>query len=219
MLASPHLVVVGSDGELVAELSEKLRECGVFVRPGIVEGQGPLPDLLVVAPRTPRTRETPFAMPVASWLRGVPLLGVFVPEGLAAPGLVGQFDDFVVWPCHHNELWARVARLIAKKPVREPQVTQLGTLIVDAERHEASVDGRPMELRPLEFRLLQLLAAQPGKVVGRDRLYKEIWGMTHLRGLRTVDVHVRRLRAKLGPDWGERLITIRKVGYRLNAPE
>lgn len=85
---------------------------------------------------------------------------------------------------------------------------------LDLERRTAQVDGRPLDLTYLEFELLAHLTAHPHRVHTRDHLVSAVWGYGHVGDGRTVDVHVARLRRKLGPEHRESIVTIRRVGYR-----
>jgi DNA-binding response OmpR family regulator len=91
----------------------------------------------------------------------------------------------------------------------------VGDLTVNPENYQVYVHGRPLDLTYKEFELLKFLAQRPGRVCDRDMLLREVWGYDYYGGTRTVDVHIRRLRAKLGPEHEALIETIRNVGYRL----
>jgi two-component system, OmpR family, response regulator len=97
----------------------------------------------------------------------------------------------------------------------EPRVLSVGPVVLDPSRHGVSVHGRPLELTPKEFDLLQALLVAAGRVLSREHLLNHVWGYARADEIesRTVDVHVRRLRAKLG-DAGQRIATVKSVGYR-----
>jgi len=94
-------------------------------------------------------------------------------------------------------------------------VIKVGELTVNPDNYQTYVRGRPLDLTYKEFELLKFLAQRPGRVCGRDLLLREVWGYDYYGGTRTVDVHVRRLRAKLGAEHEALIETIRNVGYRL----
>ena len=94
------------------------------------------------------------------------------------------------------------------------EVTQAGELVIDEHSYSAKLRGRPLDLTYKEFELLKYLAQHPGRVFSRAQLLQEIWGYDYFGGTRTVDVHVRRLRAKLGPEYDVLIGTVRNVGYR-----
>ena len=94
---------------------------------------------------------------------------------------------------------------------------KIGDLVIDAVAVEAAYRGRALKLPRQEFQLLKFLAERPGRVFSREQLLSRVWGYRYAGGTRTVDIHVRRLRAKLGP--GSAMIeTVRHVGYKLRAP-
>ena len=90
-----------------------------------------------------------------------------------------------------------------------------GDLVIDEASYSARFRGQPLDLTYKEFELLKYLAQHPGRVFTRAQLLQEVWGYDYYGGTRTVDVHVRRLRAKLGPDHEALIGTVRNVGYRL----
>jgi len=100
----------------------------------------------------------------------------------------------------------------------EPGVLTLGELVIDEETYVARVRGRPLDLTYKEFELLKYLCQHPGRVFSRTQLLREVWGYDFFGGTRTVDVHVRRLRAKLGPDHESLIGTVRNVGYKAVRP-
>jgi DNA-binding response OmpR family regulator len=91
-------------------------------------------------------------------------------------------------------------------------------VIIDEASYSAKVNGRPLDLTYKEFELLRFLAQHPGRVFTREQLLSEVWGYDYFGGTRTVDVHIRRLRAKLG-DLEALIGTVRNVGYRFNIDE
>ena len=93
-------------------------------------------------------------------------------------------------------------------------VVRLGSLAIDTETYRVTAEGRPLDLTYKEFELLRFLAQHPGRVYTRPGLLREVWGYDFYGGTRTVDVHVRRLRAKLGPEYDHLIQTVRGVGYR-----
>ncbi len=124
-------------------------------------------------------------------------------------------DDYVVKPFSPRELVLRVkAHLRRSEPVEnEPEVLVREGIRLDRVRHDVSVDGSLVDLAPLEFRLLAYLMERPGRVLSRGHLLEQVWGEEVFVTDRTVDNHVKRLRAKLGSG-AERVETIRGVGYR-----
>jgi len=126
------------------------------------------------------------------------------------------FDDFCVAPLHPGELAARVDHLFWRtgQPADET-VIEHGPLVLNLETYQAGVAGRALDLTYMEYQLLRFLATHPGKVFTRETLLNQVWGYEYYGGARTVDVHVRRLRAKLGEEHAHLIQTVRSVGYRL----
>jgi len=130
----------------------------------------------------------------------------------------GGFDDFVLHPYVPEELYARIRMLEWRRSeFASDERHKVGAIVVDRTAHEVTLDGRPVSLTAKEFALLVYLCERRGKALSREHLLAHIWGPQYDGGLRTVDIHVRRLRAKLG----ERLPldTLRGVGYKLRSPD
>jgi DNA-binding response OmpR family regulator len=138
-------------------------------------------------------------------------------------------DDFVRKPFDVDDLLARVEAVLRRAPPRPdhglppPRPTQLrvGALVVEPARRRALLGGEALPLTPTEFRLLTVLVAQPDEILSREYLAVEVWGYADVSNGRTIDVHVRRLRLKLGgcavP--GPTIISVRGMGYRIAASD
>jgi DNA-binding response OmpR family regulator len=146
-----------------------------------------------------------------------PLLLVLTEGGMAAISASWQVDDVLLDTAGPAEVEARLRLAIARSapaagaagaPIRAAGV------IIDEASYTAKVHGTPLNLTYKEFELLKYLAAHPGRVFTREQLLHEVWGYDYYGGTRTVDVHVRRLRAKLGTDHEQLIGTVRNVGYR-----
>ncbi|HVM36622.1 MAG TPA: response regulator transcription factor [Actinomycetota bacterium] len=151
------------------------------------------------------------------WEIGLPPLIVVVDAGAVA-----RFhfelgaDDFIINSASTDEISARLS-LVARKTGHgdEAGVLKVGDLTVNPDNYQVYVHGSPLDLTYKEFELLKFLAQRPGRVCDRDLLLREVWGYDYYGGTRTVDVHIRRLRAKLGAEHEALIETIRNVGYRL----
>jgi DNA-binding response OmpR family regulator len=146
-----------------------------------------------------------------------PLL-VIVPEGgLAALSAEWGADDVVLPTAGPAEVEARLRLAIGRRAGSAPEVPdeiRSGDLAIDEATYSARLRSRPLDLTFKEFELLKFLAQHPGRVFTRAHLLQEVWGYDYFGGTRTVDVHIRRLRAKLGPEHDALIGTVRNVGYR-----
>ncbi|GAA5147450.1 two-component system response regulator GlnR [Nocardioides marinquilinus] len=154
----------------------------------------------------------------------VPVLLLVTEGGLAVVSHDWGMDDVVLHTCGPAELEARIrlaiGALAAARDAASPDahVIRSGGVVVDDAAYTAKVGSRALDLTFKEFELLKFLAQHPGRVFSRQQLLQEVWGYDYFGGTRTVDVHVRRLRAKLGPDNETLIGTVRNVGYRFVLP-
>jgi len=125
------------------------------------------------------------------------------------------FDDFACFPLDPDELAARIQVMRRRFAPRDPEkIIVYGPLALNTETYQAAIEGRPLDLTYMEYELLRFFASNPGKVFRRETLLNRVWGYDYYGGARTVDVHVRRLRAKLGEEHAHLIQTVRSVGYR-----
>ncbi len=127
------------------------------------------------------------------------------------------FDDFIVSPFDVSELATRLRHRL-RRAGNERVATRIehGALVLNIETYQASIAGRVLDLTYMEYELLRFLASNPQRVFTRETLLSRVWGYEYYGGARTVDVHVRRLRAKLGEEHAALIATIRSVGYRFS---
>ncbi len=125
------------------------------------------------------------------------------------------FDDFCLLPFHPQELEARLRHLLYRTGQGStPELVEYGDLALNLETYQAALSGKPLDLTYMEYELLKFFATHPAKVFTREQLLSRVWGYEYYGGARTVDVHVRRLRAKLGEEHANLIQTVRSVGYR-----
>lgn len=152
----------------------------------------------------------------------IPLVLVVTEGGLTVVTADWGASDIVLEDASPAEVEARLRLAIERgkveHPVDDPEEISSGDLTIDAGGYTARVRGRPLDLTYKEFELLKHLAQHPGRVFTRAQLLQEVWGYDYFGGTRTVDVHVRRLRAKLGPEHEQLIGTVRNVGYRFDPP-
>jgi len=142
-------------------------------------------------------------------------------------GLEMGADDYITKPYRLRELVARV-RAVLRRRVTTPAAAvvstatvSVGDVAIDHDRHEVTIRGEPAQLPLKEYELLSLLLQHPGRVLTRDQLMDRIWGQDHVGDTKTLDVHIKRLRARieLDPSQPERIVTIRGLGYKYVPPE
>ena len=147
-----------------------------------------------------------------------PLFAIVTEGGLAAVNAEWGVDDVILHTAGPAEVEARVRLAIGRRAVvaaaDAPDEIRSGELAIDEATYAARLRGRVLDLTFKEFELLKFLAQHPGRVFTRAQLLQEVWGYDYFGGTRTVDVHVRRLRAKLGPEHEALIGTVRNVGYR-----
>ncbi|MGO2746372.1 response regulator transcription factor [Microbacterium sp.] len=145
-----------------------------------------------------------------------PLILVVSEGGMSAVSGEWRIDDVLLADAGPAETDARIRLAIDRAAVTaEPTRVQASGVSIDEQSYSAKLRGKPLDLTYKEFQLLHFLATHPSRVFTREQLLSEVWGYDYFGGTRTVDVHVRRLRAKLG-DQEQIIGTVRNVGYRFN---
>jgi len=156
--------------------------------------------------RTVRKKDVPLA-PLLLLVSGAQLADLELRDDL--------FDDFCLSPFQPRELEARLKHLFWRTGRgTRPELIEYGDLVLNLETYQATISKRPLDLTYMEYELLKFLTQNPGKVFTREMLLSRVWGYEYYGGARTVDVHIRRLRAKLGEEHANLIQTVRSVGYR-----
>lgn len=144
----------------------------------------------------------------------LPLLLVLSEGGFAAVTPEWGVSDVVLVTAGPAELEARIRLLLGNNPAEG--LISAGGITIDEQAYSAVLDGHPLDLTYTEFELLKYLVQHPGRVFSREHLLADVWGYDYYGGTRTVDVHIRRLRAKLGSEHESLIGTVRNVGYRFS---
>ena len=184
-----------------------------------------LPDVVILDWMLPGQSGVQFARELRSDVRSkslpIIMLTAKADEADKVHGLEIGADDYITKPFSPRELVARVNALLRRRAPQAADVTlSYGCVTLNPGRHEARVNGTPIDVSATEFRLLAFLIANPERVFSRAQLLDQVWGDHRFIEERTVDVHVLRLRKALQPYGAEELVeTVRGVGYRLAAPK
>src|SRR6266581_689766 len=147
----------------------------------------------------------------------LPMLAIVAEGGWAAVTADWGADDVILYTAGPGEVEARLRLAIGRRTATVPAAAgeiRSGDLVIDEASYSARLRGRTLDLTFKEFELLKFLAQHPARVFTRSQLLQEVWGYDYFGGTRTVDVHVRRLSAKLGPEHEALIGTVRNVGYR-----
>jgi DNA-binding response OmpR family regulator len=182
---------------------------------------GPSPDAVMIDARSGLADARATCRMLHATGLGVPLLAVVSESGLVALSADWGLDDVVLASAGPAEIEARLRLAVGRQGQansNEGGLIRAGELAIDPDTYAAKLKGRPLDLTYKEFELLKFLAQHPGRVFTRDQLLREVWGYDYFGGTRTVDVHVRRLRAKLGSEYESMIGTVRQVGYKFVVP-
>lgn len=190
----------------------------------------PAPHLVLVDARHDLVGARSMLRTLAALDLGVPVVAVVAEGALAVVDEQWPMDDLVLVGAAPGEVAARLRLALARGPRtggpspdpqledEAPDAIQVADIVVDEGAWTVRAGGRLLDLTFKEFDLLRYLVSHPDRVVSRDTLLQHVWGADYYGGPRTVDVHVRRLRAKLGPERESLIGTIRGVGYRFSGP-
>ncbi len=208
--------VIGAPGDLLAAVDRALAHTGYqprFLAPEqITAASGAAPELLILVDDVERTAEQIADHPELS---EVPAVVVADAQRLATGGYAAVGHELITHPFSDLELEVRIAR--ARRAVSGPEPEELivsGSLELNTATYQVTVDGQAIGFTYMEYELLKFLVTNPDRVFSRDALLQNVWGYDYYGGARTVDVHIRRLRAKLGQEHAARIRTLRSVGYR-----
>jgi DNA-binding response OmpR family regulator len=218
--------ILTTDSDAAGEVAATVAELGLTPRRAAMNGTGRprahdggadrLPQVVIVV----AAREEPAPTEVCTRLRAddgfaaVPLVLALDEHHLRGRPDVSAVDELIVRPYTAAELAVRIARARASQGAGEDEIVRAGTLEVNLATYQVTIAGRPVDFAYMEYELLKFLITHPGRVFSREALLSAVWGYDYFGGARTVDVHIRRVRAKLGREHAERIKTVRGVGYR-----
>lgn len=184
----------------------------------------PFTDLILIDARRDIPAIKNFTKLITATGVSTPLVIITTEGGLSALNADWGVSDVILDCAGAAEIEARIRIVIGKDAIinlaKSPSLREIraGEVVIDEESYTAKIKGRSLDLTYKEFELLKYLAQHPGRVFSRSQLLQEIWGYDYFGGTRTVDVHIRRLRSKLGPEFESVIDTVRNVGYRFAAP-
>jgi len=192
---------------------------GVRVATAAVEHAtiSPAPDAILVDARRDLVQARRVLVALSSSGNSIPVIAIVTDGGWAAVSADWGADDLLLHTAGPGEVEARLRLAIGRRAQpgsQLPDEIKSGGLVVNETTYSARMHGRSLDLTFKEFELLKFLAQHPGRVFTRAQLLQEVWGYDYFGGTRTVDVHVRRLRAKLGAENEALIGTVRNVGYR-----
>jgi len=180
----------------------------------------PIVDCIFVDARRDLPNTKAFTKLITTTGVSTPIVVITTEGGLSAINSDWQIADVILDTAGPAEVDARIRIVIGKDALtqlaKNPSLKEIrsGEVVIDEDSYTAKIKGRTLDLTFKEFELLKYLAQHPGRVFSRSQLLQEIWGYDYFGGTRTVDVHIRRLRSKLGPEFESVIDTVRNVGYR-----
>ena len=197
-------------------LSHRVRQ--IPAEPAALVG-APAADAVIVDARTDLAAAKSLCKILTTTGAGSPLIVVLTEGGLTAINAEWGVDDVILDTAGPAEVDARLRLVIGRQTIGpETSMIRASGVVIDEASYSAKVHGRTLDLTFKEFELLRFFATHPSRVFTREQLLSEVWGYDYFGGTRTVDVHVRRLRAKLG-DMESLIGTVRNVGYRFTVHE
>ena len=214
----------GASAEVLPALALLQHQVRILPAEASILVEAPDMDVVLVDAR----RELPNAKSLTRLLTstglGCPVIAVTTEGGLSAVNADWGIDDVILDTAGPAEVDARIrisiGKYLALISSTDPSSGEIrtGDVAIDENSYTARIKGRTLDLTFKEFELLKFLAQHPGRVFTRAQLLQEIWGYDYFGGTRTVDVHIRRLRSKLGPEFESIIGTVRNVGYRFTLP-
>ena len=211
---------LGASAEVLPALALLQHQVKILPAEASVLVDSPVMDLLFIDARRDLPTVKALTRLLSSTGVGAPVIAITTEGGLSAMNADWGVDDVILDTAGPAEVDARIRlavgtfqAVLESSDSTTAEIRQ-GDVVIDENTYTAKIKGRSLDLTFKEFELIKFLAQHPGRVFTRAQLLQEIWGYDYFGGTRTVDVHIRRLRAKLGPEFEAIIGTVRNVGYR-----
>ena len=214
---------MGASAEVLPALALLQHDVRVLPAEVSVLIDAPTVDCIFVDARRDLPNTKAFTKLITTTGVSTPIVVITTEGGLSAVNADWQIADVILDTAGPAEVDARIRIVIGKDALvqlaKNPALKEIrsGEVVIDEDSYTAKVKGRTLDLTFKEFELLKYLTQHPGRVFSRSQLLQEIWGYDYFGGTRTVDVHIRRLRSKLGPEFEAIIDTVRNVGYRFSS--
>jgi len=211
---------LGASAEVLPALGLLQHQVKILPAEASVLVDAPEADILLIDARRDLPTVKSFAKLLDSTGVSCPIIAITTEGGLTAFNADWGIDDVILDTAGPAEVDARIRIALGKYAIElvasDPHAGEIrtGEVTIDESTYTARLKGNVLDLTFKEFELLKYLAQHPGRVFTRAQLLQEIWGYDYFGGTRTVDVHIRRLRSKLGPEFEAIIGTVRNVGYR-----
>jgi len=212
----------GASADVLPALGLLQHDARILPAEASVLVDAPITDCIIIDARRDLPTVKSFTKLITTTGVSTPLIIVTTEGGLSAINADWGITDVILDTAGPAEVDARIRIVIGKDAItqlaKNPSLKEIrsGDVVIDEDSYMAKIKGRTLDLTFKEFELLKYLAQHPGRVFSRSQLLQEIWGYDYFGGTRTVDVHIRRLRSKLGPEFESVIDTVRNVGYRFS---
>ncbi len=223
-------VLVIDDEKFILRLIEEFikKEGFIFIpaysaEEGLKKAKEEMPDIILLDIMLPGINGFEFCRILKKdrSLKGIPIImltGKAIETQHKVQGLTDGADDYIIKPFEGRELIARIKAVLRRHQVQQQDVIKKGRIVIDINNFTVSIDKKQVKLRPKEFDLLYLFMTKSGRVLPRSYIFESVWGDEYIEGTRTVDVHIRRLRKKLGPKTAKYIRTVEGKGYIFETP-
>ena len=214
---------MGASADVLPALALLLHDVRILPAEVSVLIDAPTVDCIFVDARRDLPNTKAFTKLITTTGVSTPIVVITTEGGLSAVNADWQIADVILDTAGPAEVDARIRIVIGKDALvqlaKNPALKEIrsGEVVIDEDSYTAKIKGRTLDLTFKEFELLKYLTQHPGREFSRSQLLQEIWGYDYFGGTRTVDVHIRRLRSKLGPEFEAIIDTVRNVGYRFSS--